>query len=170
VFSKYKLPAPSQHCVNNYPDYLIQVYSTGKVYSLLERPDINYDTKTETVGSVEVSNPIRYPATMLTRPMKLENALALKSIMHLENIKLFSAYEVITDTTTNPYTKVSQKATVKLRIFASNNLESWVEIGSLRGVPWKFYRFRYDFENLIATDRFAGTVLVTQERRTDKIR
>lgn len=170
VFSKYKLPAPSLNCVNNYPDYLIQVYSTGKVYSLLERPDINYDTKTETVGSVEVSNPIRYPATMLTRPMKLENALALKSIMHLENIKLFSAYEVITDTTTNPYTKVSQKATVKLRIFASNNLESWVEIGSLRGVPWKYYRFRYDFVNLIATDRFAGTVVVTQERRTDKIR
>lgn len=170
VFSKYKLPAPSLNCVNNYPDYLIQVYSTGKVYSLLERPDINYDTKAETVGSVEVSNPIRYPATMLTRPMKLENALALKSIMHLENIKLFSAYDVITDTTTNPYTKVSQKATVKLRVFVSNNLDSWAEIHSLTGTPWKYYRFRYDFENLIATDRFAGTVLVTQERRTDKIR
>jgi hypothetical protein len=41
---------------------------------------------------------------------------------------------------------------------------------SLRGTPWKYYKFRFTFTNLIATDRFAGTMLITQERRTDKLR
>ena len=41
---------------------------------------------------------------------------------------------------------------------------------SLRTKPWKYYRFRYNFSGLLATDRFAGTVLITQERRTNKLR
>ena len=125
--------------VNKYPDYLLQ--SEGNIYSLMERKDIN--SAEERVNS--------YAPLMLTRPMKLENGLALKSIMQIRNIR-------------------DMEGTMTLRIFASNNLTSWVELTSLRGVPLKYYRFMYGFTGLKATDRFAGSVIITQERRTDKLR
>ena len=77
---------------------------------------------------------------------------------------------VIPETVTNNGVTTQTSGTLTLRIFASNDLDHWVELASLRGVPWKYYRFRYDFATLKATDRFAGTMLVTQERRTDKLR
>lgn len=122
--------------VNNYPDFLLQ--TDDKVYSLLARPDINEDENT-------------YAARLITRPMKLENALAMKSIMQVRHI-------------------ADMEGTMTLRVFASNNLTSWAELHSLRGMPWKYYRFRYDFTGLKATDRFAGTVVVTQDRRANKMR
>jgi hypothetical protein len=61
-------------------------------------------------------------------------------------------------------------AEMSLAIEASNNLNSWVQLKSLRGMPWKYYKFKYEFENLLATDRFAGSVIVTEERRTNKLR
>jgi hypothetical protein len=132
--------------VNYYPDYLLQI--STEAYSLLSRIDINSDTST-------------YAATIITRPMKLENALALKSIMQVRHILQFTPYTV---------GNATQKGTMTLRIFASNNLDNWVELHSLRGTPWKYYRFRFDFSNMKATDRFAGTMLITQERRTNKLR
>lgn len=126
--------------VNYYPDYLLQ-RTGGRVYSLLDRPNINTDPDT-------------YSGTIITRPMKLENALALKSILQVRHVKQFGGGQ----------------NELRLRIFASNNLESWCELHSLGGMPWKYYRFRYDFHNLIATDRFSGTMLITQERRTNKLK
>jgi len=143
--------------VNNYPNYLLQ-NSDKTVYSLTERPDINADYASGT-------NFNRYAATMLTRPMKLENALALKTIMKVNHIEHFTTSDVVSGGTTTPL-----KASLTFRLFASNNLENWVELTSLTGVPWKYYRFRYDFANLKATDRFAGSVIITQERRTNKLR
>lgn len=126
-----------RNVVNNYPDYLLQdMY--GKVYSLMGRYDINDDDA-------------EYFANILTRPMKLENSLVLKSIRQVRHI-------------------TDMEGTMKLRIFASNNLRQWAELTSLRGTPWKYFRFRYDFSGLKATDRFAGSIIVTQERRTDKLR
>ena len=126
--------------VNYYPDYLLQ--ETGEnVYSLLGRDNINLDADT-------------YSGTIITRPMKLENALALKSILQVRHVKQFGGGQ----------------NELRLRIFASNNLGSWCELHSLGGMPWKYYRFRYDFNNLVATDRFGGTMLITQERRTNKLR
>jgi hypothetical protein len=156
TFSKFAYSF-ANNVVNYYPDYLIQNLG-GQVYSLLTRPNINLDYSSGT-------NFKQYTATMLTRPMKMENALALKSIMHLKNIKLFSPYTITENDVETPH-----RASITTRIFASNDLENWVERTSLRGVPFKYYRFRFDFADLIATDRFAGTVVVTQERRTDKIR
>lgn len=127
------------NAVNNYPDYLLQNGNT--LYSLLRRPNINSVT--------ELQN--SYAAYMITRPMKLENAMALKSIMQVRHIS-------------------DMEGMMTMRIFASNNLDNWIELHSLGGMPWKYYRFRYDFSNLKATDRFAGTLLITQERRTDKLR
>ena len=149
--------------INNYPDHLFQMGQD--VYSLLNRPDINHDGKS--VINTFVVN--KYNPIIVTRPMKLENALALKSILQIRHIYQFSPYEV-TETHNNVETTTTQRGTMTLRIFASNNLDEWVELHSLRGTPWKYYKFRFDFFNLIATDRFAGTMLITQERRIDKLR
>lgn len=125
-----------RYAINDYPDYLLQA-STG-LFSFTDRQNINLDDNS-------------YTGYMISRPMKFENGLALKSIMDIRNLR-------------------QMDGTLQLRIYGSNNLTSWVELGSLRGTPWKYYRFRYDFTNMKATDRFAGSVVVTQERRTDKIR
>lgn len=137
TFSRYNLgESIVTTAVNNYPDYLLQ--SGGTIFSLIARPNINADNN-------------RYAATIITRPMKLENGLALKTIMQARHIH-------------------DMHGTLKLRIFISNNLRHWAEIHSLQGEPWKYYRFRYDFTNLLATDRFSGTVIVTEEQRTNKLR
>lgn len=136
---------PIEGVVGDYPDNLLQASnaSNGTIYSLIQRDDIHDDD-----GD--------YSATLITRPMKLENAFALKRLIQVLHVRQFD------------------EAKLSLRIFASNNLRpepsTWVELHSLRGTPWKYYRFRYDFTSLKATDRFAGTVLVTREERTDKLR
>lgn len=136
TFGKYQFSSAIANVVNNYPDYLLQSGST--LFSLTGRQNINLDTDT-------------YTGLMITRPMKLENGLALKSLMQIRHIK-------------------DMQGTMTMRIYASNNLTSWTELHSLRGMPWKYYRFRYDFAGMKATDRFTGTMLITQERRTDKLR
>jgi hypothetical protein len=147
--------------VNNYPDYLLQ--SGSYLYSLTDRPNINADTSHA------------YAGTIITRPMKLENALALKSILQIRHILQFSPYTV-TKTHEDPETHepvtttTTQSGTMALHIFASNNLDTWVELQSLRGTPWKYYKFQFDFANMLATDRFSGTMLITQERRFNKLR
>lgn len=122
--------------VNNYPDYLIQC--NGVVYSLLGRDNINEDN-------------FRYTGTIITRPMKLENALALKSIMQIRHIR-------------------QMDGNMAIHLYASNNLGNWVELHSLRGTPWLYYKIKIDFTSMLATDRFAGVILVTQERRINKLR
>lgn len=150
TFGKFMTENVVVNVVNNYPDYLLQIensaniatiYLTTGLFTLLGRKNINLDEADDYIG------------LMITRPMKLENALALKSIMHINHIH-----------------DMSYNAVLAMRIFASNNLKEWVELNSLRGVPWLYYRFRYDFGNMQATDRFSGTMLVTQERRTNKPR
>ena len=163
TFSKYSFAAIT-NIINYYPDFLLQDTSHN-VYSLIERTDIN--SVSEQANS--------YYAQMLTRPMKLENALALKSLMQIRHIKVFTPYtveETSIDPETNQEvtTNVNAIGTMTLRIFASNNLDNWAELHSLRGTPWKYYRFRYDFSNLKATDRFAGSLIISQERRTNKLR
>jgi len=143
TFGRYQLGGSVAGVVNNYPDYLMQ-YNDGGIETLLERVDINEDTDV-------------YSTLLITRPMKLENAMALKTILQARNVYQFTPNE-------------DHPPKVTLRIYASNNLNSWIELHSLGGMPWKYYRFRYDFANIRATDRFSGTMLVTQERRTNKLR
>jgi hypothetical protein len=150
--------------INNYPDYLMQI--NEEVFSFMERPNINDDE-------------LSYAATITTRPMKLENAQALKSIMQIRHVLQFSPYDVTEthedpETHQNVTTTTTNRGTLALHIYASNNLDntpdSWVELHSLRGTPWKYYKFKFNFANMKATDRFAGTMLITQERRTNKLR
>ena len=130
--------------VNFYPDSLIQIGT--EVYSLTSRPDINED-KEDSVFQT-------YSASLITRAMKLGNGLTLKSIMQMRNICDLNA-----------------NGSLSVQIYAKNDLNSaWTQLTHLRGTPWKYYQLRYTFSNLIATDRFAGTVLITQERRTNKLR
>ena len=139
TFSKYLFDTAITNIVGNYPDYLLQ--SGTKIYSLLNRPNINSEE--------EQSN--SYNGLMITRPMKLENAFALKKLIQIMHVR-------------------QMEGSLSLRIFASNNLKTWTEPHSLLGTPWKYYKFQYDFTSLKATDRFAGTVVVTTEERTDKLR
>ena len=143
TFAKYVFDSVVTNAINDYPDYLLQ--SGNDVYSLLKRSNIN--------SSEERDN--SYAGRMITRPMKLENAFALKKLIQVMNVKQI-------------------EGTLSLRIFASNNISretgSWLELYSLLGMPWKYYKFQYDFTNLKATDRFAGSVVVTQEVRTNKLR
>ena len=166
TFSKAKLLGTNKitNIVNAYPDNLLQGEIpvtvnnepgvSYNVYSLLGKPDQNSDTYDS------------YSGTILTRPMKLENGLALKTIMDLENIRFFHQD---TYTETEGQTTVTKNCLV-LRIYGSNNCKNWLEVPSLTGVPWKYYRFKFEFNKLKASDRFAGTVLVTQERRTNQLR
>ena len=127
--------------LNAYPDFLLQANGgddDGQLYSLLRRDDINDDHAD-------------YKAKLVSRPLKLENALALKSILQMHHIKDISG-------------------TLAVKLEASDNLNAWVTLTSLRGKPWKYYRLTYLFDNLSATDRFTGTLLVTEERRTNKLR
>lgn len=140
--------------VNNYPDTLVQ-NSSYYAYSFMQRPDEQSDGSYS--GGTFIFN--TYNARIETRPMKLENALALKSILQVRHIHTI---------------KLSQTTTLTFKVYASNNLDrdqnTWVQLTSLRGRPWKYYKFVYEFTGLKATDRFAGTMLITQERRTDKLR
>ena len=168
TFARFDFFAPIINAVNYYPDYLVQQKTTGKVYSLLNRKDINEDGTTDNNNNF---TPNYYTARLISRPMKLENALALKSIMQVRHIHDFdhNTYTTSESNGQGGTTTVTHNV-LQLRIFASNNLKSWVELHSLRGAPWKYYKFQYNFTNLIATDRFAGSVIVTQERRTNKMR
>ena len=146
TFSTYNIDPEEEfvkNVINKYPDCLLQFTSADQqhnnVRTLLERPNINADENTTYDGLIE------------TRPMKLENGLALKSIMQVRHIKRMDG-------------------TMTMQIFASNNLKEWVELHSLRGIPWLYYKFRFIFSEMNATDRFAGTMLITQERRTNKMR
>lgn len=144
TFSHYTFDYAITNVVNDYPDYLLQT-GEGIVYSLIERPNINLDI---------INGQLRqYSAQIVTRPLKLENGMALKTIMQMLHVKYFN-----------------DDASLALTIQASDDITNWVTLSSLRGKPWKYYRFTYNFTNLIATDRFAGTMLVTQERRTNKLR
>lgn len=156
TFGKFSFNHKVKNVVSDYPDYLLQADSY--IYSLTRRKNINSDSTD-------------YTCRMITRPMKLENALALKSIMQIRHIANFNTSA--TWSVTNNGTTTTGNV-FGLRIFASNNIttasNNWVELSSLRGMPWKYYRFRYDFSHIKATDRFAGSVVITQERRTNKLR
>ncbi len=152
TFSYADLPDEIKIVVNDYPDYLIQDEIEGNVYSLMNRPNINSNE----------AKAVNYEAHIITRPLKLENALALKSIMQIKHI--------METENGNP---------LSFRIFASNDTKHWTELTSLRGTPWKFYRFYYDFSKRVedttvgtlkTADTFAGSVLITQERRTNRLR
>lgn len=124
--------------VSDYPDTLLQ--AEGSLFSMYQEPNINDD---ETL----------YSGFFITRPMKFEQAMALKSLRDLKHIK-----------------DVSPEAEIVLTIYASNDCASWQQLSSLKGRGFKYFKFRYDLTNLKAADAFCGTVLYYTTRLTDRIR
>ena len=126
--------------VNDYPDYLLQ-HGT-QIYSLTGRVNINRD---QTL----------YTARMISRPLKLENSIALKTITEIRAIRDMSGH-------------------IGVRLIASNNLHrasnTWYQVMATNGVPWLYYKVQVDFSDMLATDRFAGLILDTLERRAKKAR
>lgn len=162
---------PYGNVVSDYPDTLIQQLNQsdyGAVFSLLNRPDINADTK------------LIDSATLVSRPLKLEDALALKTIIQVKHIHHLHALTTDTEAV-NPVSGETEQVSTpnfSFAIEATNNLEAtndsgdtrWCPVTSLRSYPWKYYRFTYTFSNLLPTDTFSGTVLITDTRRTNKLR
>ena len=101
--------------------------------------------------------------------MKLENALALKSILQVRHIVDFLPREV-SETVNNETVTHIEQAALAFTIYASNNLHTWVQLKSLHGTPCTYYRFKYEITNMGATDTFAGTLLITDERRSLRLR
>lgn len=124
--------------VSDYPDTLLQ--SGKEVFSMYNKENINKD------GTY-------YSGYFITRPMKFEQAMALKSLRDLKHIK-----------------DVSPEAEIALTIYASNDCASWQQLPSLKGRGFKYFKFRYDLTNLKAADAFCGTVLYYTTRLTDRIR
>lgn len=124
-----------------YPDVYIQGGSEGTgsyVYSLMNTPERDDDSNTYS-GSIE------------SRPMKLDGSLYLKSLRRVRSLKLFNDNAIAT-----------------LTLYGSNDLTHWSELHSLNGKGYRFFKYRYEFTDLKATDSYSGLVLDTQVRYTDR--
>lgn len=124
-----------------YPDVYMQGGSEGAgsyVYSLMNTPERDDDANVY-VGSIE------------SRPMKLDGSLYLKSLRRVRSLKLFNNNAIAT-----------------LTLYGSNDLKHWSELHSLNGKGYRFFKYRYEFTGLKATDSYSGLVLDTQVRYTDR--
>nr|DAX03629.1 MAG TPA: hypothetical protein [Caudoviricetes sp.] len=93
-----------------------------------------------------------YSGEIITRPLKLGGSMILKSIRDIKHL---------CDTI---------NGTLQLEIFGSNDCREWTQLTSTGGKPYKYYTFKYIFNNFLAGDSFAGSVVEIQRRREDKMR
>lgn len=133
--------------VPDYPDTIMQD-TTGRLYSVLNEPNVNGDTRT-------------YNGYVITRPMKFNEAMKLKSIREIKHITDFHK-------PTDP--QGNDRASIGLTIYASNDCQNWNAVNSLAGRGFKYFIFRYDFEDLLATDAFCGSIIGYDTRQTNKLR
>lgn len=137
--------------VNNYPDTLIQT-GNDNILSLLSKPDEKDDQNV-------------YEGTLVTRAIKFGNLLTLKSIRQMKHLYRVKAWKQGSWTGHQ-----NVKFSVALTLKGSNDGYQWAMVYSLRGKPWRYWRFELALGNMSAADRLAGTVVWTQERRAEKIR
>lgn len=132
-------PTPILTSVGQYPDVYIQ--GGADLYSLMNTPERDDDEENTYSGSIE------------SRPMKLDGSLYLKSLRRVRSLKLFN-----------------DNATATLTLYGSNDLKNWSrsELHSLNGKGYRFFKYRYEFTGLKATDSYSGLVLDTQVRYTDR--
>lgn len=131
--------------INDYPDTLIEVDygQTGPEYmtfSLINRPNINDDER-------------RISSFIISRPMKIGDQNSLKTPTMIRYIG-----------------NNNQKAVLKMRLFASDDLVNWVRINSLRGRGFKYYKYNFIFEDLLPTDTFSGVTERWQFKYQSKFR
>ena len=151
---------PSDTCkvlayCTHFPDTLIQATrnidvtdkepgsSTGtetSIYSLMNTPARTEDT-------------LYYKGTIISRPLKLDGALYLKSLRRVRKLGL-----------------LADMSNLKLFIEGSNDLINWATIPSLGGKPYKFFRYTLKDYTFKATDTIDGLLLNTQVRYTERPR
>lgn len=125
--------------VLDYPDSIIQD-EEGGLYSLYNKEDVNSITE-------------RADGILITRPIKMGNALTLKSIYQLKNLKRV----------------FSKDSVVKYSIYGSNDNVTYYKIGSRFGKPYSFYRIVI-YTRILPKEALSGTIITKEERRTNKIR
>lgn len=114
--------------------------SAGKVYSVYTKEDMNA-VKEQRQGYA------------MTRPLKLGAPLSLKSVRQVKNLSALG----------------TDGSFVKYSLYGSNDGRNYVQVSSRFGKPFKYYRLGI-YTNLRPAESFAGTVIVTDERRTNKMR
>lgn len=93
-----------------------------------------------------------YNGSFTTRPLKLGGSMTLKSLRAIKHLA---------DT---------DDGVVTLEVYGSNDCKHWCKLESLKGKPWKYFKFAYALNGFKANDSFAGSIVVVQNRREDKIR
>ena len=143
AFALSTLSYPVANVVNDYPDNIILCHDTDEnyyPYSLIDRENINDD-------------PRRINSFIITRPMKIGDQNALKCPTMIRYIG-----------------KGNSQAAIRLRLFASDDLENWVKVISVRGRGFKYYKYNIIFENLLPTDSFSGIAERWQFKYLSKLR
>lgn len=152
TISKSIFPFVLTNVVNNYPDYLLQSNEertdgkSGKVYSFYEKP------REEAVTSRNLYS------FLLTRPMKLAGPVSKASLRQLKNVGFWDEG--------TPQTPLSLVKTV---IYLSDDLKTWYLDSSRFGTAAKYYRLAL-FINMLPSERLSGTIITSQERRTNNFR
>jgi hypothetical protein len=122
----------------DYPDVVLQD-NKGGLYSVYEKEDVN-----------SLSDH-RY-GFMLTKSLKMGDALVMKSIKQIKNIGTMSS-----------------DSYAKYMIYGSNDNCTWYRIMSRFGKPYKYYRLAI-YTNMLPKETFIGTALTIEKRRTNKFR
>ena len=139
-FSKMTLYLPITRVVNNYPDYLLQD-AQGQIYSLYEKER-------------EEESEVAREAFLLTRPMKVSGPVTVTSLRELVNVGMWDK---------------SKGSMVKTEVFVSNDLQEWYKSSSRFGAAAKYYRIAL-FIKMKPYERLSGTIIRTQDRRTENVR
>ena len=131
--------------INDYPDTLIEINNGEsraeyKTLSLINRPNINDDER-------------RISSFIISRPLKIGDQNSLKTPTMIRYIG-----------------NNNQKAAIRMRLFASDDLINWVRINSLRGRGFKYYKYNFIFEDLLPTDTFSGVTEKWQFKYQSKFR
>lgn len=113
---------------------------SGALYSLYTKEDVSMKT-------------LRQYGVCLTRPLKMGAALSMKSIkqvMHLTSNNGNGSY-------------------VKYLLYGSNDNVTYYKVSSRFGKPYKYYRVAV-YTYLLPKESLSGSAIITEERRTHKLR
>jgi hypothetical protein len=138
TFSQVKAEAYGTWKSHNrlYPDCIIQTES-GKLLSLMQTPNINDDEG-------------EYSATLITRPLKMGDALSYKTLFRIDHLWL-------------------GEGDFTMKLWRSDDLRQWERLSGLHGRQGKYYTFRLGFAGMKATDTYHGMVVDYQPRHTNRL-
>lgn len=140
TISKSILPFRLTNVVNNYPDYLLQGAS-NKVYSFYKK------SREESINTRDLYS------FLLTRPMKLSGPVSKASLRQLKNVGIWD----------------KTSSVVKTKLWLSDDLQTWYADESRFGAAAKYYRLAI-FIKMLPSERLSGTIITSQDRRTNNFR